>query len=243
MFARPRTLLVLACSLALTQRGSAQSVVPSLTLHTRHFAERSVAWRFLVVTDTGERDVASMTVTTSLTEHAGKPALLSVRTFMTPRGQLLDSALADRATLAPIWQHSHQPTKTQMLDFGATAVTGSVTPKDSSARAVRHTLGERAFDTTNLDEVIASLPFAAGYSVVLPFYTFEQGAIERDTIAVAGVEQMAAPGGAMRSAWKVSFSDPIITCTYWIDRETRKILRQDVTQRRSGVRFRSVPLS
>jgi hypothetical protein len=99
--------------------------------------------------------------------------LARYRTLMTPRGPLLDSALADRATLAPIWQHSHQPPTTQMLDFGATTVTGWLTPKDS----------------------------------------------------------------------KVAFSDPIITSTYWIDRETRKILRQDVTQRRSRVRFRSVPLS
>jgi hypothetical protein len=47
----------------------------------------------------------------------------------------------------------------------------------------------------------------------------------------------------MRSAWKVSFADPFITATYWIDRETRKILREDITQRRSSLRFRGVPLS
>jgi hypothetical protein len=243
MLARYRSLFVLVGCLALAQRGTAQSVVPSLTLHTKHFDESTVAWRFLVVTDTSEREVAKMSVTTKLTQHAGKPAVLTVHSFGTPRGEILDSALAYQATLAPIWQHSHQPTKTQMLDFDATGVTGMVTPKDSSARAVTHALGERAFDTTNLNELIASLPYAAGYSVVLPFYTFEKGVVERDTVAVIGVESIAAPGGAMRSAWKVSFSDPIITSTFWVDQQTRKILRQEVMQRRSGVRFRSVPLS
>lgn len=241
MLARTRFLL---CSfIAAPHLALAQSVVPSLTLHTQHLGESAVAWRFMVVTDTSERDVATMKVTTTLIEHAGKPALLSVRSFATPRGQILDSALAYRATLAPIWQHSHQPTKTMLLDFSASGVTGVVTPKDSAAQAVSHQLGERVFDTTDLDEVMSSLPYASGYSVVLPFYTFEKGVIERDTISVVGVEQIAAPGGAMRTAWKVSFNDPIITSTYWIDQETRKVLRQDVVQRRSGIRFRSVPLS
>lgn len=243
MLARYRWLLVLTATLAFAQRGAAQSVVPSLTLDTRHLDESSVALRYLVVTDTSEREIATMKVTTKLTQHTGKPALLTVHSLITPRGEALDSALAYRATLAPIWQHSHQPTKTQLLDFDATGVTGVLTPKDSSPRAVTHALGERAFDTTNLDELLSSLPYATGYSVVLPFYTFEKGTIERDTIAVTGVEQMAAPSGAMRSAWKVSLRDPFITSTYWIDRETRKILRMDVMQRRSGVRFRSVPLS
>ena len=243
MLARYRSLLILAGLLSLPQRGTAQSVVPSLTLDTKHLNESATAWRFLIVTDTSEREVAKMKVTTKLTQHAGKPAVLTVHTFGTPRGEILDSALAYQATLAPIWQHSHQPTKTQMLDFDANGVTGVVTPKDSAARPVSHPLGERAFDTTNLNELIASLPYTKGYSVVLPFYTFEQGIIERDTVAVSGIERIAAPGGAMRAAWKVSFSDPIITSTFWIDQETRKILRQDVTQRRSGVRFRSVPVS
>jgi hypothetical protein len=130
-----------------------------------------------------------------------------------------------------------------LLDFSATGVTGIVTPKDSATKVVNHALGERVFDTTDLDEVISSLPYREGYTEVLPFYTYEQGAIERDSIRLLGVEPVTAPGGATRSTWKVSFVDPIITATFWIDRETRTILREDITQRRSGVRFRSVPLS
>ena len=157
MFARARLSLIIALA-ATPYLAFAQSVVPSLTLHTQHFGESSVAFRFLVVTDTNERDVGTLKVTTTLVEHAGKPALLSVKSFSSPRGQILDSALAYRATLAPIWQHSHQPTKTMLLDFSASGVTGVVTPKDSAAHAVNHQLGERVFDTTDLDEVMSSLP-------------------------------------------------------------------------------------
>jgi hypothetical protein len=241
MLARSR--LLIGLFIATPYLASAQSVVPSLTLHTQHLDQSSVAWRFLVVTDTSERELATMQVTTKLIEHAGKPAMLSVHTFMSPGGQIIDSALAYRATLAPIWQHSHQPTKTMSLDFDATGVTGLLTPRDSTPRAVKQALGGRAFDTTDLDEVVSSLPFAAGYSVVLPFYIFEHGVIEQDTVSVTGVEKLAAPGGALRAAWKVAFSDPVMNATYWIDLETRKVLRRDITQRRTGVRFRSVPLS
>ncbi|MEP6733093.1 MAG: hypothetical protein ABJE10_20795, partial [bacterium] len=189
------------------------------------------------------RELGSIRESTVLTSHDGKPALLSVRTVTTQRGAVLDSALAYHRTLAPIWQHSHQPTKTMLLEFSASGVTGSFTPKDSATRAVHHPLGERVFDTTDLDEVISSLPFANAYSVVLPFYTFEEGAVERDSIRVVGVEKIAAPDKQMRSAWKVSFVDPVITSTYWIDQQTRKVLRQDIVQRRSGIRFRIVPLT
>jgi hypothetical protein len=239
----PRLLLAAALTVSLAAGAPAQSVVSSLTLQTKHLGESEVAWRFLIVTDTGERQFGSSHVTTTITEHEGKPALLSVRTFTTARGEIVDSALAYHATLAPIWQHSHQPTKTMLLDFSATGVTGVVTPKDSATRVVNHALGRRAFDTTDLDEVISSLPYTEGYAEVLPFYTYEQAGIERDSIKVLGVEPIAAPGGAIRSAWKVSFVDPFITATYWIDRGTRKILREDITQRRSGTRFRGVPLS
>jgi hypothetical protein len=238
----PRLLLAAALTVSLGGAARAQTVVPSLALKTQHLGNSHIAWRFLIVTDTSEQRYGTMDVTTVVAEHQGKPALLSVRTFAVPGGQIIDSALAYRATLAPIWQHSHQPTKTMLLDFSATGVTGVVTPKDSATRVVKHPLGARVFDTTDLDEVMSSLPYAEKYTAVLPFYVFEHATIERDSIKVLGIEPAAAPGGAMRSAWKVSFIDPFITATFWIDRETRKTLRQDTTRRRDGARFRSVPL-
>jgi hypothetical protein len=223
--------------------GAERAVVPALALNTSHLAEGTTRWRLTVTRDTARRDYGVMTVETRFVEHAGAPAVLTVRTVQTPRGAIVDSALALRRTLAPVWQRSHQPTKTMRLDFAASAVTGTVTPKDSATRAVNHPTGVPVFDATDLGAVIASLPYAEGYATTLPFYTFELGGMETDSVRVLGAERAATPGGAPREAWKVAFSDPFITATFWVDRETRRILRQDTVQRRTGILFRMEPIA
>jgi hypothetical protein len=73
----PRLLLAAALTVSLGSSTLAQSVDPSLTLQTKHLGGSEVAWRFLIVTDTGEHQFGSLHVTTTITEHEGKPALLS----------------------------------------------------------------------------------------------------------------------------------------------------------------------
>lgn len=185
-----------------------------------------------------EREFALVTLDTRAIEHEGQPALLGVRSFVSPRGTIMDSALVYRSTLAPIFQYSHQPSKTMRLRFDADGVTGTFTPRDSATREVRHPLSGPVFDATDLEAVITSLPYASGYHVVLPFYSFEQATVEQDTVRLVGVESVRGRGGVTMSAWKVSFGDPFIAATFWIDRNTRRILREDIVQRRSGTRFR-----
>ena len=86
-----------------------RAVVPSLALDVRHLAEGTTRWSVIMSRDTLTLDLGVMTVATRFVDHGGLPAVLTVRTFPTPRGPIVDSALVLRHTLAPVWQRSHQP--------------------------------------------------------------------------------------------------------------------------------------
>ena len=221
-----------------------RAVVPSLALDVGHLTEGTTRWSVIMSRDTLTLDLGVMTVATRFVDHGGLPAVLTVRTFPTPRGPIVDSALVLRHTLAPVWQRSHQPTKTMRLDFAPSGVTGTWAPTDSAERTVSHPTAVPVFDATDLEAVIASLPYTEGYSATLPFYTFELGGLETDTVRVVGVEHAAAPGGEARAAWKVAVADPFVTATFWVDRETRRVLRRETMPRRApGVVLLAVPLA
>lgn len=239
--------VVLASSLALA-KCAAQSVnervvASELKLNTAKVTEGTTRWRVTVSRDTMTRDLGVMTSSTSFVEHEGIPAVLLVRTFPTPQGEIVDSAMALRHTLAPVWQHSHQPTKTMLLTFSDSGVSGEWARTDSGMRAVHHPTERAVFDATGQDLLISSLPLAEGYRALIPMYTFELGGMELDTLHVVGTDRVSAPDGTMREAWKVSFGDPFITSTIWVDRESSRILREDVVSRRNGMLFREVPIS
>lgn len=232
-------LLFAACA---AQQPAARVIDPSLHL-TPHLSEGTSRWRVTASRDTAVRELGVMTSTISFVGHEGVPAVLLVSTFPTPRGNIVDSALVLRETLAPVWQRSHQPTKMMRLAFSDSGVTGEWAPTDSSPRAVNHRTTRPVFDATAISLVLAALPYEDGYEAILPMYTFELGGMELDTVRVQGRAQAKAPDGSMRDAWELRYGDPFITSTIWIDRATRRILRRDIVSRKTGVVFRQVPLS
>lgn len=234
------TLVLAAC---VPQRPEERLVEPGLRLDTAHLTEGTTRWRVTVVQDTVKRDMGVMTSSTSFVDYDGLPAVLLVRTSPTERGVIVDSVLSLRHTLAPVWQHSHQPTRTMLLDFANSGVTGEWAPADSAMRKVHHPTGRPVFDATSQGLLVTSLPLADGYRTLLPIYSFELAGMEIDTLQVLGTEQVSAPDGSMRDAWKIGFYDPFVTATIWVDQQARRILREDIVSRRTGATFREVPLS
>ena len=136
-------------------------------------------------------------------------------------------------SLAPVMERSHQPTKTMSLDFAGARVTGLVTPKDSAAHSVDMDTAVPVFNSTDTDLVVASLPLAEGYRAVLPFYTYELGGLERDTVTVLRIEKIPTPDGE-RSAWVTQVADPFVHITYWIDTSSRDVLQAEFQRRKDG---------
>ena len=231
--------ILAACTV---QRPDERAVAPELTLKTAHITEGTTRWRLTVQKDTATRELGVMTSTTQYSEYMGRPAILFVRTVPTPTGSIVDSVLMLRHTLAPVWEHSHQPTKTMLLSFADSAVTGEWAPTDSAMRSVHHPIPRPVFNATAQGLLISSLPLAEGYQTLIPIYSFELEGMELDTLSVVGTGRVRMRTGGEREAWKLAFADPFITATFWVDRETRRVLLQDIVSRKTGVIFRQEPV-
>lgn len=180
--------------------------------------------RFEVGTRTVERHDAMM---------KGMRTIQRVLTFTSPRGSVVDSTVCLAESLAPVMERSHQPTKTMSLDFAGARVTGLVAPNDSAAHAVDMDTAVPVFNSTDADLVVASLPLAEGYHAVLPFYTYELGGLERDTVTVLRIEKIPTPDGE-RTAWVAQLADPFVHITYWIDTRSRDVLQAEFQRRKDG---------
>lgn len=248
--ARRRSLLSLAAAVAgcavlaacTVQRLDERAIAPELTLKTAHITEGTTRWRLTIQKDTATRELGVMTNTTRYADYMGRPAILFVRTAPTPKGDIVDSVLMYRHTLAPVWEHSHQPTKTMLLSFTDSAVSGEWAPADSAMRSVHHSIPRPVFNATAQALLISSLPLADGYETLIPIYSFELGGMELDTLSVVGTGRVELRDGGEREAWKLAFADPFITATFWVDRETRQVLLQDIVSRKTGIIFRQEPV-
>ena len=248
--ARSRSMLSLATAVAgcallaacTVQRLDERAIAPELALNTAHIAEGTTRWRMTIQKDTSTREMGVMTSSTHYADYMGRPALLFVRAVPTPGGDIVDSVLMFRHTLAPVWEHSHQPTKTMLLAFTDSAVTGEWAPSDSTMRSVHHPVQRPVFNATAQGLLISSLPLADGYQTLIPIYSFELGGMELDTLSVIGTARVKLRAGGERDAWKIAFADPFITATFWVDRETKRVLLQDIVSRKTGVIFRQEPV-
>ena len=223
--------LCAAAAVPLAAQTAATATLPPI--NSASIVQGLTRWRLTALRDTMQRDLGVMTRELHFTSHDGQPAVLLVSTFPTPNGTILDSALAIRATLAPVWQHSHQPTKMLMLNFSASGVTGTITPADSAPRVVHSELGARVFDATWLGVLIPALPLAKGYTSLLPGYTVETGKIEFDTVAVTGASTLPV-AGQPRPVWVVRYADPYIVNTYLVDQDTHVVRREEIHPRAGG---------
>lgn len=231
--------LLAACTV---QRIDERAIAPELALSTAHITEGTTRWRLTISKDSTTRELGVMTSATRYADYMGRPAILYVRTVPTPKGDITDSVLMFRRTLAPVWERSHQPTKVMSLLFSDSAVTGEWAPVDSTLRSVHHPIPRPVFDATAQSLLLGSLPLAEGYRTLIPIYSFERGGMELDTLRVVGSGRVKTRTGGERHAWKVAFADPFITSTIWVDRQTKRVLLQDMVIRKTGMILREEPV-
>lgn len=175
--------------------------------------------------DSAQQEVGTQTREVHMVTVDGRRAIQRVTTFTTARGSITDSTLTFVDGLAPISEVSNQPTKVMRLDFDGGRVTGTVTPRDSAAHVVDQS-GEPVFNSTDIDLVVGSLPLSDGYRTVLPFYVYEHGGLERDTVSVSGTELVQGPAGARR-AWVTHVAMPGTEAVFWIDTQTRDVVQSE----------------
>ena len=209
-------------------------VLEAKHLDTRHIANFAEVQRTLsrgAAGDTSERESVRTTVEERLVPLAGaRGGLLQISTGHYASGDFVDTLLMQRDGLLPLSERIRYPQRrwAKQIEFHGT-ILHQVNHFGDSTHSIDRQFSRPVFAFSEVDLVIRSLPFAAGYRAILPLYSEGDDSLEMDTVAVTR-----APG----RAWTVRFADPAIIATYVIDSTTRRITQYDVTSRLNGVRAR-----
>jgi hypothetical protein len=141
-------------------------------------------------------------------------------------GRVVDSALVSRGSLAPIWEVSGGAPRTERYAFHGRQVEVTTTVGDSAPRTQEYRHAVPFFTFQELDLVIRSLPFHAGYEASLPLFSEGDDSIEVDTVAVQGRDSA--------DRWTIRFADPAVTGTYVVDGHSRTIVSYEHVFRQDG---------
>lgn len=212
--------------------GQTQLVLPGdATLDTRHFVDRARSLEFQGFSLSG--DSVTMRIPLERSEHiiagpTGTDLVIAYR--YGPPTSTGDSLTVIRASLAP--RHETLRISNRRIDLEYTATSVDIVTRWDSGGAVRHAkpLTTPTFAFNEREQVIRSLPLAAGYRAIIPLFSEIDENVELDSVAVVARDHTSA-GAAV---WRVRFADPAIVVTYAIDTITRQAITESVLQRQSG---------
>ena len=175
----------------------------------------------LVLEDSAGRQVVGRLVQElSAATIDGRKGVLSVQTFDLGGKQTVDSSFADRRTLAPILQRSHNTSRVMTLDFTPRRVTGTVVPTTGDRKSIDHAVARPTFDANVADLVYAALPLADGFSTVVPVYIYEEGGLVWNDVSVSAAAPVAG-----EAVWLVRVHSASRDVEYWIGRRSHAVLR------------------
>jgi hypothetical protein len=220
-------LAVPACA---TVRPAAVAVVPGLTVHLDPPPRPDTIVYQRSITRAGQDSgVGTRTVVLRVIAAARTAPLLEVeQRFPGAGGEIVDTALAELATLRAVAHRSHQPTRTMRFTFAASDAEGTVAVLGAARDSVAHVhqpLGGPIFDSNVIDLVVASLPLREGFTAEVPFFIYERGGRVPMPVAVKERTTVAFARFGLREVWIVTVGVPGAPATVWVDTATHTVLR------------------
>ena len=200
------------------------------TLTVQHFAANTNHLRVLFSrpADTTEREYSQLT----RQETVADGRLIQSFEYPPPRS-VKDSLVVKRDGLVPEYETLSLGKAVIALRYQGPKVIATVKQNDST-RTFERSFPHDVFAFNQLDAIIRSLDYRAGFSAVVPLFSEQDLKLEYDTVSVLGDE--VTPD--KHRAWRVRFADPVIFSEYVVDAESRRILSQLTTQRASQAHFR-----
>lgn len=229
---RIAVLALLLAAAPLAGQSPADTLRPGTpVLQTAHYTDREDAMEFIV---DGVAQPVILLLTTRLGERDGVPVIIRTERMMEGRTVFsTDSFVVVRATLAPVLlaRYGSGRSATEFRE-------SEVRIGNGHRPMVTHPLPAPVFLGMAMDLMLGALPLAPGYTTVLAVWEGSETGVAR--VRVTGVEPVDASAGA-RSAWRIEVTESDQDGTYWLDRESRTLLRYDpvdesyrLTRRRGG---------
>jgi hypothetical protein len=179
--------------------------------------------------------VSGREITVSITRSIRKVRLGATSAWQvvdlvaSPMGQGSDTLEIDAGSLMPIRRSGRQGPQTLRLDFSPRAIRGTMSSGAMSVPVNVKTSGLALPDGAGLEVPLTTLPLHDGYTTSLGLFDLMSMKVQPVTLTVAGTEKITIASGALE-AWKVEMmprDDPAGAQTFWIARESRRILRSE----------------
>lgn len=187
--------------------------------------------------DTAEHVIGEMhTAGHALTDDPTRIAI--VQHWVSPY-DVSDSLVVARGTLHPQDEVSQSANLRFHYRYDGSRVTGAIQHGDSAPRSISRNFGETVYAFNEVDELVRSLRYRIGLSLVVPLFSEADADLEHDTLTVL---RDTTTRDGMR-AWIVRFADPVIVTRYLVDAHSREIVEMETRQRKSGILFRLEPVN
>lgn len=151
-----------------------------------------------------------------------KKYALRIAKIVLPGREILDSGLVDLNTFKPVYHHSHQTTKTMLLQFGDQQVGGTVQTTERTDTISMH-FDYPLFDSYYETLIARTIELRDGFLFKYPDFIYEEGGLVWQS---GKVERSTASSG--KEIWIISYVDSKSgrRTTYWIDNKRNLIQLQ-----------------
>jgi hypothetical protein len=161
-------------------------------------------------------------------EGAGGPAWLQVYRFHPRKGApTLDSLVVDGRTLLPVRQVRRNERMRADVAYDGSRVRVSSTPAGAGPTSADMRFDVPVYSSSSIPLLARALPLAEGFATEV--HTYNPGpfpaTLERLTLQVEGTETVVGRAGKEAGCWVDGASTKGGGTLYWIDRETREVVR------------------
>jgi len=145
-------------------------------------------------------------------------------------GSWVDSTIVKTADFQPVYHSSYNPMRDMVLKSGKSKITGYYLDKKTQQKETIDVPGENYFDSNSYPVLLRYLPLKENYTAELSIFDYNPAAKKGIIKAyISGVQKTDLNG---KKVWAVKTTDDISdktsTVTYYIDPETRKVLKQEI---------------
>jgi hypothetical protein len=139
---------------------------------------------------------------------------LRVAKIILPGREILDSGLVELSTFKPVYHHSHQTTKTMLIQFEGTRAIGTVKSAqqtDTVQMSFSHSLFDSYYETL----IARSIELKDGFIFKYPDFIYEEGGL----VWQSGKIEKTNDSSFGKNIWVISYTDSKSgrKTTYWID--------------------------
>jgi hypothetical protein len=153
----------------------------------------------------------------------GRPVLLGVVTFETPRATTVDSSWLDATTLRPIRMLSSNSARNINLQFDGDRVRSATTPRTGAPTIIDQQLGVRPFEWNMFGLALSALPLQPGFRAAMPVYLDRFGRVIWYRVEVVRDTLLVRSNGRRSPMWEVLATSDSVgqSARFWVSQRHR----------------------